>query len=129
MVEVRKEVIDWFSQAEEDLTTAEILFKAERFYACAFYCQQAVEKALKALYLKQFRKNTPSHNLVELARELKAEEAILKACRLINPHYAVSRYPDAANAVPADVYTESSAENLLEEARRVLKWAEPQTMR
>ena len=39
----------WLKQANEDLATAKILFEAERYGPCAFYCQQAAEKALKAV--------------------------------------------------------------------------------
>lgn len=45
-----------------------------------------------------------THNLVELARELGAPEAILSDVRLVNPEYAVSCYLDAANGVLAEMY-------------------------
>lgn len=39
----------WLLQANEDLQTAHILLSSERFGPCAFYCQQAAEKTLKAV--------------------------------------------------------------------------------
>ena len=44
---VNQEAKRWLIQANEDLETADILLSSERFGPCAFYCQQAAEKALK----------------------------------------------------------------------------------
>jgi HEPN domain-containing protein len=46
---VNQEAKRWLIQANEDLETADILLSSERFGPCAFYCQQAAEKALKAV--------------------------------------------------------------------------------
>lgn len=40
----------------------------------------------------------------------------------MNPEYAASRYPDAANGVPAENYDERKARLLLEAAERVHRW-------
>lgn len=124
---VRKEVFDWFNSAEDDLETARILFEQEIYYACVFYCQQAAEKALKALYIFQKKKNTPSHNLISISRELNAPEKIVSACKKLNPHYIQTRYPDAANAIPKDAYDDEIAEELLQKAKEVFEWSERQT--
>ena len=42
--------------------------------------------------------------------------------RLLNPEYATSRYPDAANGVPAENYDERRANMLLQAAERVQRW-------
>ncbi|MBI5553779.1 MAG: HEPN domain-containing protein [Candidatus Diapherotrites archaeon] len=124
---MRKEVFDWLNAAEDDLQTAQTLFSQEIHYACAFYCQQSAEKALKAVYILKQRKSTPVHNLVAIARELGVPEEILSACRKLNPHYIQTRYPDAANAIPKDAYDEEIAEELLENAREVFEWSEKQS--
>ena len=45
---MRKEITVWWRQAAADIRTAEVNLKGKRYYACVFFCQQAVEKALKA---------------------------------------------------------------------------------
>ncbi|MBI5884776.1 HEPN domain-containing protein [archaeon] len=124
---VRKEVLDWLNSAEDDLNTAETLYREKIYYASAFYCQQAAEKALKAAFINEFKKSIQSHNLVEISRELKAPEEIISACRKLNPHYVQTRYPEAANAIPADVYDDEIVEELLEEAKKVFEWSETKT--
>ncbi|MFH1587125.1 MAG: HEPN domain-containing protein [Candidatus Diapherotrites archaeon] len=124
---MRKEVLDWLNAAEDDLETARILFSKETYYACAFYCQQAAEKALKALYIFKQKKGTASHNLISIAKELHAPEKILAASKRLNPHYIQTRYPDVANAIPKEAYDEEIAEELLEKAKEVFEWGEQQT--
>lgn len=46
---MNEEAMRWLSQADEDLRTAEILFSSQRYGPCAFFCQQAAEKGLKAM--------------------------------------------------------------------------------
>ncbi|MCR4335878.1 MAG: HEPN domain-containing protein [archaeon] len=124
---MRKEVLDWLNAAEDDLNTAGILLEQGVFYASAFYSQQASEKALKGVYIYKFKKIALRHNIIGLASELNAPEKIVSACKKLNPHYVQSRYPDAANALPAESYDEEIAEELLAEAREVFKWSEKKT--
>lgn len=43
--------------------------------------------------------------------------------RELTVHYVISRYPNAANALPYELYDESKARDLVERAKRVLDWA------
>lgn len=68
------------------------------------------------------------HELLELAdvirRELGVEtSAIDKDLRELTIHYTVARYPNAANAVPYELYDEEKAKDLVERARSVVEWA------
>lgn len=63
-----------------------------------------------------------THNLVELGRTLGVPEDVMSDLRLLNPEYATSRYPDAANGVPAENYDLRKARQLLEAAERVQQW-------
>ena len=38
----------WLEMSKEDLISAEAMLKAHRYTWCAFICQQALEKCLKA---------------------------------------------------------------------------------
>jgi HEPN domain-containing protein len=43
---MRKDVENWWRQAERDLITAENCKNSEDYYVCTFFCQQSVEKAV-----------------------------------------------------------------------------------
>jgi len=61
-----EEVKRWWKKAVDDLEKAEILYKNKKYDGTVFYCQQAVEKGLKALQLKKTKKIKKIHDLVEL---------------------------------------------------------------
>ncbi len=42
--------------------------------------------------------------------------------RELTIHYTIAMYPNAANAVPYELYDETRARELVERARRVLEW-------
>jgi HEPN domain-containing protein len=68
---VREEAYRWWTLAEDDLTAARHAAAAGDHYVAAFYSQQAVEKALKALWIKSKRELAPrTHDLTELASGL-----------------------------------------------------------
>jgi HEPN domain-containing protein len=113
----------WWLQALEDLDTAEKNLTIHKFYVVAFYCQQSVEKALKALFLEKKREIPPkTHNLLELAEGVSTPDELLSSLRRLNVAYATSRYPDAANGLPRDVFDNAIAQELVESARRSIEW-------
>jgi len=121
-VRMRREAQDCLRQAEEDLITAEVNIKVERFYASVFFSQQCAEKALKAGCIEKMKVFPQEHNLIELAKMLNAPENVMKAARELNPEYLITRYIDAANGVPADMYDRDSAQLHLNCAKEVLSW-------
>jgi len=125
---MRKEAENWMKQAESDMKNAELMYNSGAYDIASFLSHQLAEKALKAYYIysrKEFPNKT--HNLKEYAEainELPAELAIY--CRDLTPHYIVSRYPDAAAGVPAEIYTKNIAKDLLQKAKKVLEWSKNQ---
>lgn len=49
-----KSIKSWLEKFDEDFLAAKELLKSGRYTWCAFACQQAVEKYLKAAYVKKF---------------------------------------------------------------------------
>jgi HEPN domain-containing protein len=120
---VREEARRWLAQGDADLAHARASIQTGFHFAAAFACHQAVEKWLKGAVIHLRRTLPPkTHNLVELGRVLEVPEAVMSDLRLLNPEYATSRYPDAANGVPAENYDERRASMLLEAAQRVQRW-------
>lgn len=120
---MREEVGNWFKQAQADLGAANDSGKSGHYEWACFQSQQAAEKALKALYIHRERTAIVTHNMVTLAQVLRAPADIVEAARELNADYVAARYPDAANGVPAELYSRGIAERHLRSARKVLQWA------
>lgn len=55
-----KPVEEWFIQADYDLATAKAMFKTARYIYTIFMCHLSIEKALKGLYARKFKKHSPT---------------------------------------------------------------------
>ncbi len=120
----------WLLEARADLQTAEILFQAGRYNACAFYSQQAAEKALKALLFARHEVAWGHSTLellwkVETLGEPDVTEDLRQAVRKLDLHYIPSRYPNAFPAgIPSEHYDENMGQEALEWARLVMNYVE-----
>ena len=117
-----KEAKRWIEQAEEDFTSAEILFKNRRYYLVCFLSQQIVEKALKAVIYNDGEDLVLGHsvkNLIERVSEINTKFNPLKAkLPLLDSYYIPTRYPNGLpDGIPADVFTQEAAKNALELAK------------
>lgn len=121
---MRKEIENWWIQARKDLQTAQNSFQSKDYYACVFWCQQAVEKALKALCLLRFREIPQGHSILYLSQKVNLPKELLSGIRELNPEYLTTRYPDMVEGVPADLYDEEIAEKHYSTAKKVLQWTE-----
>jgi HEPN domain-containing protein len=90
---MKEEVKRWLEQAKRDLITAENSFESKDYYASSFWCQQAAEKALKALLIKKTGEFPKIHDLTNLARLNMVPQRIVELCAKLNPAYTNSRYP------------------------------------
>lgn len=127
---MRREAEDWWRQALADLGAARKIARAGVYFSSVFHSQQAAEKALKALYLHRKRSlPPPTHNLLRLGRALGAPPGLRRALLELNPEFVTTRYPDAANGVPAEGYDARSAREHLAAAREVVAWVRAQLSR
>ena len=117
------EAKDWLEKAEKDLMAAEINTRQALFEVAAFLCQQAAEKALKAVYISKFKRLWKVHDLKELAVKVGAGRGLLVKCDALNPHYIATRYP-----IDMD-YTKSIAEDAFKNAKEVVEWAKAELMK
>lgn len=115
---MRKEAREWLSKAESDADAAEYNIKGQYYEVAAFLCQQAAEKALKAIYINDFGELVKTHDLHFLGKRTNAPENILDACDALSGLYVESRYPTG--------YANFSAEKVraaMECAMKVIEWA------
>jgi len=123
---MRGEIKAWWEQAQADLQTAQVNLGGERYYACVFFCEQAVEKALKAFFLR--RKRNPqapemfSHSLIFLGKACRMPERFHSFLRDLTSEYVNTRYPSAAEEPPEALYDQTIASETLASAKEVLEW-------
>ena len=91
---VKEEVKRWWAKARDDLDKARILFENKKYDGSAFFCQQSVEKGLKALALKEKSKIKKIHDLVELGKDINLPQNLIDYCKELTLAYIYSRYPD-----------------------------------
>ncbi|MBI4460136.1 MAG: HEPN domain-containing protein [Acidobacteria bacterium] len=124
---MRKEIENWWQQAERDFQKAHWLFTGKHFDGTALYCQQAVEKALMTLILLTTKeKKVEGHSLVYLGKSAKIPARFLPGLKKLSPQYFISRYPDMTEEAPYELYDETVAEEYLSIATEVLKWTKRQ---
>jgi HEPN domain-containing protein len=73
----------WIVEAGEDLESAAILLKHEKYRGVCFHSQQCVEKALKVLMLEKGRRPPRTHDLVELLKAVNAEGSRVELERMM----------------------------------------------
>ena len=120
------EYVLWWKQALADLNAADMNLKHGIFYIASFLSQQAAEKALKAFYIKKFKKLTKIHDLHLLSLDLKLPQTLLAYCNELNAIYIETRYPDASGGIPAEEFTQQDAERDLKIAKEVIEWIKQQ---
>jgi HEPN domain-containing protein len=127
---MRKEIENWTLQAKDDLEKAEILQKNKKYDGSAFYCQQAVEKYLKAPYIRKLSKSPgQTHSLVYLAKGIGVPKEFYSLLQSLTPEFVITRYPDIVGEVPYLLYSEETVENYLLRSKELIKWIESQIKR
>ncbi|HIH18302.1 MAG TPA: HEPN domain-containing protein [Nanoarchaeota archaeon] len=121
---MEKEVALWLNKAKDDLRVAESNFKTKEIEAAAFFCQQAVEKALKGLYIHKIRRLAPkTHNLVFLSKELKLPEKYIKDAERLTNIYLETRYPDIGGELKLEKETVA---RFIKLSWEILEWCNKQ---
>ena len=117
----------WVSGSKDDLESAVSIFsKAERYPASPFFLHLAIEKALKAAYVKKNQTHAPfTHNLLSLIEKLgwNANEEWLTLAAEINEFNTESRYPDQKLEFQTKA-TKAFAKGYLDRGKDFLLWIE-----
>jgi HEPN domain-containing protein len=115
---------DWFAQAQRDLETARWQLQGGFYEWVCFTCQQAAEKAVKAIY-QRFNAVAWGHAVSRLLNELpvqsELDEELIEAAIHLDRYYILTRYPNGfERGAPQDYYTEKDAWEAINYAERVL---------
>ena len=128
----RNEAERWMRQAEDDLHATSCLFQSAHYSLACFHCQQAVEKALKALmfakgHLK--KSDLEVHDVMALAyRASRLDprlQAIPEMVACIQGYYINTRYPQyqrgfSQTSIPAEMFTQVDADDAISKAGEIL---------
>ena len=120
---MRPEVGRLLKQADRDLENARKNIGIQAYEVAAFLAQQAVEKYLKGAWIVARKEPAPhTHALTEIGDGVGVPANLRRHLADLTSDYTVSRYPDAANAVPYEIYDESTARSKVENAEAVITW-------
>jgi HEPN domain-containing protein len=91
-------------------------------------CHQVIEKGLKGLHIEQKSELAPrSHDLAKLARAVGLSKEFEPIIDEIDSDYLASRYPDAAEGIPAENFGEAEADSVLKRTKEVFLWIQNQS--
>ncbi len=113
----------WLDRVEYDFQTAEAMLGAARYIYVIFMCQQAVEKALKAVITSRGEEVMPIHNLRRLAELAKMEfkEDELVKLDFLSQFYLNARYKEDLADVSKGI-TRQVSEEFLAFTKESVKW-------
>jgi len=123
---IRAQSSVWIDIADDDLEAAQHCYQGKRFLWAMFMCQQAVEKAIKAVYFEKTDVTPPKkHDLISLA----GSAGILEQCtgemkdllRRLSLYYIETRYPDKRVALETKC-TQEHTKEILERAKGAVEW-------
>lgn len=120
---MREETRNWWKQALKDLESARKNLRIKEYHLVAFLCQQSVEKALKALYIHE-KKRDPgkTHSLIHLAGRTSLPKRYHSFVRRLTPSFVNTRYPNAAYGLPYEIYDEKIAREILSKTDKIIAW-------
>ena len=117
----------WYDTAVDDLQTAQILCDCGKYAQCCFHCQQAAEKAMKAVYYTADA-DPWGHSVLKLVQMLgesgiadKSFANLTDGARRLDQYYVPTRYPNGLpGTIPSQAYGENDAKLALDAAMAIL---------
>jgi len=77
---INEKVEYWLELSDYDFETAEAMLNSQRYLYVGFMCHQAVEKMLKAVFVKKFEEIPPfTHSLSQFLKNLTLKIICLKS--------------------------------------------------
>jgi HEPN domain-containing protein len=111
----------WVDRAERDLQIARVNHREELYDAAALFCQQAVEKILKAHFVATQDREPPKvHRLMQLAELAGLPDDLADDLHDLESDYIRTRYPDLGFAMGPGVYEADGAAHKIELAQQVI---------
>jgi len=115
-VDEKEEFEKWFIQAEIDFRASRNSLKSGDYGSSVFWCQQAVEKGLKALMIKEGKELVRVHDLVRLGKKVNLPEKFFDVSSKLSVLYTDARYPMFRE------FEEGEVDSFIKFTEEVLEW-------
>ena len=113
-----------FAEATQDMATAGVELGLGRHFACADFCNQAVEKAAQAVSLLRLgRRSMYDHDLRALGALVGAPPEVQEKMAMLTPFHPESFYVDTPPEEADEVIDAEQASHYMGCARQVMCWA------
>ena len=123
MAKEKEEFEKWLEQAEADMSGAKYNFDGEKYYIAAFLCEQTIEKALKALMIKEGQGLIKTHDLFLLSRKVGLPESFSSDLNDISGAYIDSRYCSSlGGCIPSEIFDDAQVKKFINTAEEILEW-------
>jgi len=120
----------WMRQADHDLENAKKNLEIEAYDVSLILCEQAAEKMLKALYIKERNEEPPrTHSLRKLIELTDMSDDALELVAELDSYYLVLRYPDVGDVVPYENVDKEDAEDGIDKAEQIVELARTQIIK
>lgn len=115
---------DWFRQAERDVELAVLARDSEHHEWCCFVCQQAAEKAVKALHLARGQEawgHVVAKLITEWPKSVTPPVEMEDKARVLDAYYVAPRYPNGhPEGAPFEHYGALQSNQALEYANEII---------
>ncbi len=116
---MKKFTKEWFDKALSDFEVANDMIKLKKYDYAAFWCQQACEKALKAMQIEKEGKFDKIHDLSLLSEKVCAPPEINKICKELTLAYTYTRYPDISSS---KIDMKKISHDFINKTEKVISW-------
>jgi HEPN domain-containing protein len=113
-----------YAEAAQDMATSTVELGLGRHFACADFCNQAVEKAAQAISLLRFgRRSTYDHDLRALGALVGAPQEIQDEMAKLTPFHPEAFYANTPPEEADEIISAELASSYIQSARKVMRWA------
>ena len=122
-MDLQKQIEYWRNGSLSDIETAEILIERNKYPEGMFFCHLAIEKILKAVYVKTQSGLAPkSHNIFMLSEKsgIQLNDAMEYLFGILMKYQTQGRYPDAS----PPGHSEEEIRRFLDTTREARIWLE-----
>jgi HEPN domain-containing protein len=113
-----------YAEAAQDMATSTVELGLGRHFACADFCNQAVEKAAQAVSLLRFgRRSSYDHDLRALGALVGAPQEIQDEMAKLTPFHPEAFYADTPPEEADEIISAELASSYIQSARKVMRWA------
>ena len=113
-----------YAEAAQDMATSTVELGLGRHFACADFCNQAVEKAAQSISLLRFgRRSTYDHDLRSLGALIGAPQEIQDEMAKLTPFHPEAFYANTPPEEADEIISAELASSYIQSARKVMRWA------